>query len=145
MGTSLPDTFASKTAAANEEYADASIGNITGSNSVNVFLGLGLPWAMAAVYWGVLFSPDKEASWRARYSEEPWYSPGMPVAFAVPAGDLGYSVGVFLICGTTTLAVLLLRRAVLGFEIGGPPHLAMLTAGFLVLLWFLYIALCVTK
>ena len=145
MGTSLPDTFASKTAAANEEYADASIGNITGSNSVNVFLGLGLPWAMAAVYWGVLFSPAKEASWRARYSEEPWYSPGMPVAFAVPAGDLGYSVGVFLICGTTTLAVLLLRRAVLGFEIGGPPHLAMLTAGFLVLLWFLYIALCVTK
>ena len=145
MGTSLPDTFASRIAAATEPTADACIVNITGSNSVNVFLGLGLPWAMAAVYWGVLFSPAKEASWRARYSEEPWYSPGMPVAFAVPAGDLGYSVGVFLICGTTTLAVLLLRRAVLGFEIGGPPHLAMLTAGFLVLLWFLYIALCVTK
>merc|ERR1712238_652364 len=45
-GTSLPDTFASKTAAQMNPYADASIGNITGSNSVNVFLGLGLPWSI---------------------------------------------------------------------------------------------------
>lgn len=43
LGTSLPDTFASKSAAQQDPYADASIGNITGSNSVNVFLGLGLP------------------------------------------------------------------------------------------------------
>lgn len=51
MGTSLPDTFASMTAARNADYADAAIGNITGSNSVNVFLGLGLPWAIACTYW----------------------------------------------------------------------------------------------
>ena len=51
LGTSLPDTFASKTAAVNDDNADASIGNVTGSNSVNVFLGLGLPWSMAAIYW----------------------------------------------------------------------------------------------
>lgn len=50
LGTSLPDTFASKTAAQNEETADASVGNVTGSNSVNVFLGLGLPWTIAAIY-----------------------------------------------------------------------------------------------
>jgi len=50
LGTSLPDTFASMTAARTSEYADASIGNITGSNSVNVFLGLGLPWAIATTY-----------------------------------------------------------------------------------------------
>ena len=43
--------FASKTAAIAEPFADASIVNITGSNSVNVFLGLGLPWAIAAIYW----------------------------------------------------------------------------------------------
>merc|ERR1719321_1091341 len=29
LGTSLPDTFASKTAAQQDEYADASIGNVT--------------------------------------------------------------------------------------------------------------------
>lgn len=40
LGTSLPDTFASMIAAKEDDNADASIGNITGSNSVNVFLGL---------------------------------------------------------------------------------------------------------
>merc|ERR1719487_327883 len=51
LGTSLPDTFASKQAAQEDPYADASVGNVTGSNSVNVFLGLGLPWTLGAVYW----------------------------------------------------------------------------------------------
>ena len=34
-----------------DDTADNSIGNVTGSNSVNVFLGLGLPWLIAAIYW----------------------------------------------------------------------------------------------
>ena len=53
LGTSLPDTFASMTAAKTSEYADAAIGNVTGSNSVNVFLGLGLPWAIAATNYHI--------------------------------------------------------------------------------------------
>ena len=57
LGTSMPDTFASKQAALGEKTADSSVGNINGSNSVNVFLGLGLPWLMATVYWQI-----KEAS-----------------------------------------------------------------------------------
>ena len=44
------DTFASKVAAVQDEYADASIGNVTGSNAVNVFLGIGIAWTIAAVY-----------------------------------------------------------------------------------------------
>ncbi|EER01181.1 sodium/calcium exchanger, putative [Perkinsus marinus ATCC 50983] len=51
LGTSLPDTFASRLAAMQDPYADASIGNVTGSNSVNVFLGLGLPWVIGSLYW----------------------------------------------------------------------------------------------
>lgn len=47
LGTSLPDTFASMAAAKQDKYADAAVGNVTGSNSVNVFLGLGLPWVIA--------------------------------------------------------------------------------------------------
>ena len=39
LGTSVPDTFASKTAAVGDQNADASVGNVTGSNAVNVFLG----------------------------------------------------------------------------------------------------------
>lgn len=50
LGTSLPDTFASRAAAMQEKYADNAIGNITGSNSVNVFLGLGVPWLIASIY-----------------------------------------------------------------------------------------------
>ena len=51
LGTSLPDTFASKQAAEQSDNADSAIGNVTGSNSVNVFLGLGLPWLIATLYW----------------------------------------------------------------------------------------------
>lgn len=50
IGTSLPDTLASKTAAQESRYADSAVGNVTGSNSVNVFLGLGLPWVIAYTY-----------------------------------------------------------------------------------------------
>lgn len=47
---SLADTFASKVAAIQDKYADASVGNVTGSNAVNVFLGIGVAWTIAAVY-----------------------------------------------------------------------------------------------
>ena len=50
LGTSLPDTFASMAAAQAEKYADSAVGNVTGSNSVNVFLGLGLPWLVAVIW-----------------------------------------------------------------------------------------------
>jgi solute carrier family 8 (sodium/calcium exchanger) len=50
FGTSVPDCFASRTAANKGRYADEAIGMITGSNSVNVFLGLGLPWIVATLY-----------------------------------------------------------------------------------------------
>ena len=44
------DTFASKVAAQQDPYADASVGNVTGSNAVNVFLGIGIAWTIAALY-----------------------------------------------------------------------------------------------
>lgn len=68
LGTSLPDLFASRTAAVQEKFADNAIGNVTGSNSVNVFLGLGLPWLLAAFYWsskGEVFRVSKTV--RCRY------------------------------------------------------------------------------
>jgi len=64
----------------------------------------------------------------------------MPVGFAVPANDLGFSVLVFTACALTTLGVIFLRRAVFGYELGGPTVWARLTLLFFVLLWFVYIA-----
>merc|ERR1719401_1139060 len=51
LGTSLPDTFASRTAAQHDDNADNAVGNVTGSNAVNVFLGVGISWTIGAVYW----------------------------------------------------------------------------------------------
>jgi solute carrier family 8 (sodium/calcium exchanger) len=78
LGTSLPDAFASKTAAVNDDNADASVGNVTGSNAVNVFLGLGLPWLIASIYWES-FGPNED--WKERYGapEAPYNNlPGDP-------------------------------------------------------------------
>ena len=128
------------TAAKQEPYADASIGNITGSNSVNVFLGLGLPWAIAAIYWT---SMGDAQEWHARYMNEVWYTPGMPVGFAVPAGSLAYSVGIFTACALTTLGTLMARRSFLGYELGGKTDGKLLTAALFVFLWVAYIALSI--
>merc|ERR1719273_1568258 len=57
LGTSVPDTFASKTAAIEDDTADASVGNVTGSNAVNVFLGIGIAWTMAAIYHAAKGTP----------------------------------------------------------------------------------------
>ena len=90
LGTSLPDTFASMSAAKNADYADAAIGNITGSNSVNVFLGLGLPWAIACTYWN-----NNNLG-----------------AYQVPAGDLAFSVFIFLMVALICFIILIGRRIV---------------------------------
>merc|ERR1719498_1306331 len=62
-GTSLPDLFASMSAAKGDEDADASIVNVTGSNSVNVFLGIGLGWTLSAIYWT---GTGTEAKWERK-------------------------------------------------------------------------------
>lgn len=95
LGTSLPDTFASMTAAREAEYADAAVGNVTGSNSVNVFLGLGLPWLIGAIY--AMDHPDEKTGLKM---------------YRVPAGPLGFSVLVFMICATVCVAILMIRRRV---------------------------------
>ena len=121
LGTSLPDLFASRTAARMEKYADNAIGNVTGSNSVNVFLGLGLPWLMASVYWHVQ---------------------GLP--FKVEAGSLGFSVGIFTAVALVGHGILLARRMFpsLGSgELGGPGKFANSSALVFVFLWLIYIAL----
>ncbi len=58
VSVKFSDTFASKISAVNDKTADNSIGNVTGSNAVNVFLGIGIAWTLAAVYHayhGIIF------------------------------------------------------------------------------------------
>jgi Ca2+/Na+ antiporter len=144
LGTSLPDTFASKAAAVADPTADAAIGNIVGSNSVNVFLGLGLPWMIAAFYWtcGVQTGSDMETAWISRYGSGP---SGTVTGFVVPAGDLGLSVIVFTACAMVTLGTLLLRRWAFGCELGGPRCAKFLTAALFVTLWLVYVLISSLK
>eukprot|EP00069_Balaena_mysticetus_P009450 bmy_20259T0 len=117
FGTSVPDMFASKAAAIQDVYADASIGNVTGSNAVNVFLGIGLAWTVAAIYW-------------ALQGQE----------FHVSEGTLAFSVTLFTIFAFVCISVLLYRRRPhLGGELGGPRGCKLATTWLFVSLWLLYI------
>eukprot|EP00427_Karlodinium_veneficum_P012109 CAMPEP_0169066094 /NCGR_PEP_ID=MMETSP1015-20121227/2768_1 /TAXON_ID=342587 /ORGANISM="Karlodinium micrum, Strain CCMP2283" /LENGTH=820 /DNA_ID=CAMNT_0009124741 /DNA_START=135 /DNA_END=2594 /DNA_ORIENTATION=- len=134
LGTSLPDTFASRTAASMDPYADASIGNITGSNSVNVFLGLGLSWTMAAIYWQ---SKDIDPDWlqKVTHPSGDYYDirgdvlnlvnvndSGAKGVFVAPAGSLWFNLMVFSINAFIAIEHLYARRKKWGGELGGPVH-----------------------
>ncbi|XP_053730590.1 sodium/calcium exchanger 1b isoform X3 [Synchiropus splendidus] len=115
--TAVIDTFASKVAAIQDQYADASIGNVTGSNAVNVFLGIGVAWSIAAI---VKHTKGEE--------------------FQVNPGTLAFSVTLFTIFAFICVAVLMYRRRPdIGGELGGPRTAKTLTAMLFFSLWLLYI------
>ncbi|XP_062845339.1 sodium/calcium exchanger 1a isoform X17 [Trichomycterus rosablanca] len=119
LGTSVPDTFASKVAAIQDQYADASIGNVTGSNAVNVFLGIGVAWSIAAMFH----------QWHGQY-------------FRVAPGTLAFSITLFTIFAFVCIAVLMYRRRPeIGGELGGPRRAKRITSGLFFSLWLLYIVL----
>ncbi|XP_076234435.1 sodium/calcium exchanger 3 isoform X2 [Calliopsis andreniformis] len=117
LGTSIPDTFASKVAACQDKYADASVGNVTGSNAVNVFLGIGIAWSIAAIY-------------HACRGEQ----------FEVEPGNLAFSVTLFCTEACLVILVLLLRRTKsIGGELGGPFVPKVITSIILFSLWVFYL------
>lgn len=107
-------------AAIQDQYADASIGNVTGSNAVNVFLGIGVAWTIAAVYWK---SKNK--------------------VFRVNPGSLAFSVTLYTVMALVCVLVLLYRRrpSVSGGELGGPRTAKLLTLFLFISIWFTYILL----
>lgn len=118
IGTSLPDTFASKIAAQESKYADSAIGNITGSNAVNVFLGLGLPWIISASY-----------------------ASSNDMKYTIVAEGLTFSVVLYLCCSTLCIITLIIRRCVVKGELGGSSGGRAATAVFFIGMWVLYVAL----
>uniref|UniRef100_A0A8C4N9T7 Solute carrier family 8 member A1 n=1 Tax=Eptatretus burgeri TaxID=7764 RepID=A0A8C4N9T7_EPTBU len=117
LGTSIPDLFASKVAAVQDQYADASVGNVTGSNGVNVFLGIGVAWSIASIYWNTKGQ-----------------------TFVVDPGTLAFSVTLYTILAFISILILMFRRRPsIGGELGGPRTYRLITAGVFIFLWLLYL------
>merc|ERR1719482_653263 len=143
LGTSLPDTVASKAAAQQDDCADNAIGNITGSNSVNVLMGLGLSWTIGSFYWEQSTLASKEweehtidgRSFKDRYGDE--HPTG---GFFEPASTLAFSVSVYLVCALICLSFLRYRHHRYGGELGGPRTAQFIGSFFLFSLWVIYIA-----
>ena len=120
LGTSLPDTFASRAAALADDNADAAIGNVTGSNAVNVFLGIGIAWLMGAIVQNI------------RGCE-----------FMVEPGDLGFNVVIFTTLVILGMCVVIYRRfsKSIGAELGGPKSSKIVTSIILLMFWVIYLTL----
>lgn len=119
-GTSWPDLVASKIAAERQITADSAIANITCSNSVNIYIGIGMPWLIDTTYNFFAY-------------KEPLYIEN--------AGWLSFSLLVFFATSAGCIAVLVLRRLVLGAELGGPRLWAWLTSAYFMLLWIVFVVL----
>ncbi|KAF3330245.1 magnesium/proton exchanger 1 isoform X3 [Carex littledalei] len=119
-GTSWPDLVASKIAAERQVTADSAIANITCSNSVNIYVGIGVPWLINTVYnYFVL--------------QEPLYIEN--------AEGLSFSLLVFFATSAGCIMVLVLRRLIFGAELGGPRLWAWLTSAYFMLLWVVFVVL----
>jgi len=140
LGTSMPDLFASRHAAVEDPTADAAIINVTGSNSVNVFLGIGIPWSVGAVVWAVR---GRTAKWIATYPDIAAQDNMRDRAGLVIQGaeELVFGVVVFAAMAALAIVVMMVRRTYVGGELGGPMSSKVLGALTLLILWLSYIGL----
>jgi magnesium/proton exchanger len=90
------------------------------SNSVNIYVGIGVPWLIDTVYnYFVL--------------REPLYIDN--------AEGLSFSLLVFFATSAGCISVLVLRRLIIGAELGGPRLWAWVTSYYFMLLWVVFVVL----
>ncbi|KAL8143054.1 hypothetical protein V2J09_016086 [Rumex salicifolius] len=123
-GTSWPDLVASKIAAERQTTADSAIANITCSNSVNIYFGIGIPWLIDTTYNYFKY-------------KQPLYIKN--------ATGLSFSLLVFFCTSAGCISVLVLRRLTLGAELGGPRIWAWITSAYFMLLWLIFVVLSSLK
>eukprot|EP00927_Polykrikos_kofoidii_P035943 TRINITY_DN30421_c0_g2_i1.p1 TRINITY_DN30421_c0_g2~~TRINITY_DN30421_c0_g2_i1.p1 ORF type:complete len:897 (+),score=170.53 TRINITY_DN30421_c0_g2_i1:82-2772(+) len=140
LGTSLPDLFASQSAALQDEYADASIVNVTGSNSVNVFLGIGVPWLQCSLYWSQV---KDNADWTERFGVGEYAGQFQPGQFVVVSHGLQFAVVVFLSIAVMALVAIRWKRVIDGGELGGPLVSKVAVGSTMIFLWCLYILMMI--
>ncbi|XP_010684387.1 magnesium/proton exchanger isoform X2 [Beta vulgaris subsp. vulgaris] len=123
-GTSWPDLVASKIAAQRQTTADSAIANITCSNSVNIYVGIGIPWLINTTY--------------------NYFAYQEPLRIENAEG-LSFSLLVFFSTSVGCISVLVLRRLVFGAELGGPRIWAWISCAYFLLLWLIFVILSSLK
>jgi len=122
VGTSLPGLFVSRLAIMHDDNAQSALENMTASNSVNVFIGLGIPWLIGSVYHAV--------------------APGGQGVYVVPAGGLSFAVVLYCCVACIVVLFQIYRRAVVGADFGGKSSTqSYVGAAALILLWVVYTTL----
>lgn len=123
-GTSWPDLVASKIAAERQITADSAIANITCSNSVNIYVGIGIPWLIDTAYNFIVYREPLRIQ---------------------NAEGLSFSLLVFFCTSAGCISVLVLRRLTIGAELGGPRIWAWITSIYFMLLWIIFVVLSSLK
>ncbi|XP_065212113.1 sodium/calcium exchanger Calx-like isoform X2 [Planococcus citri] len=119
LGTTLPDILGARMVSKAEAHADGALIHISGSIAVNVLIGVGVPWFVAAAY-------------HAQKGTQ----------FQVKSAGLEFSVLLFSVAAVLAALLLVLRRKLSMFgkaELGGPIKTRYLSAVILVSLWLLYL------
>lgn len=123
-GTSWPDLVASKIAAERQTTADSAIANITCSNSVNIYVGIGIPWLIDTTYNFIAYREPLRIQ---------------------NAEGLSFSLLIFFLTSICCIGVLVIRRLTLGAELGGPRFWAWLTSSYFMFLWLVFVVLSSLK
>ncbi|GAB2220240.1 hypothetical protein Droror1_Dr00007883 [Drosera rotundifolia] len=123
-GTSWPDLVASKIAAERQTTADSAIANIICSNSVNIYVGIGVPWLIDTTYNYLVYN-------------KPLY--------VRDAGGLSFSLVIFFVTSIGCISVLVLRRLTIGAELGGPRIWAWVTCVYFMFLWLIFVVVSCLK
>jgi solute carrier family 8 (sodium/calcium exchanger) len=120
IGTSLPDFYASKALALdkNVTYADAAIGNVFGANAANVFIGLGIPWTIASIYY--------------EYFEGEYYSIGFN-----ETADITFCIVMFFILSFIVFMILFIRTTKESV-LGGKVKCKTFSGLLMIILWGLF-------
>lgn len=90
------------------------------SNSVNIYVGIGIPWLIDTVYNFIAYREPLRIQ---------------------NAQGLSFSLIVFFCTSVGCIAVLVFRRLTLGAELGGPRLWAWVTSVYFMLLWIIFVVL----
>jgi solute carrier family 8 (sodium/calcium exchanger) len=118
IGFSLPELFTSGAAAKFDFTADSAIAHVMGINAINFFLGIGLPWVIAAGY------AHKEK-----------------VAYPCDQPEVVWSLLMLIGLSVIGLIVIGLRRCICKGELGGNAGGRVFTMVLLIVLWLAFVAL----